>query len=249
MEAQKRHFLVDFENVGLPGLEGAQTLTDRDYVWLFSTNNAARIDTATLALFNATNLKTHEVPQKKQSVDMHLVSWLGFLIAQNGASASYTIVSNDTDYDNIIAYWKARQGVDIRRQGRLHTVKPAAPAPAPAKAKPTPAKPAPAPAKAKPAPAKPTPAPAKAKPAPAKPAPAPAKAKPAPAGGKSALNTAVQQALGKAKYDNAIVSFAASQAVRLYGQSDRKQRLHQSLVGRYGQQKGSEIYGHIKKLY
>ena len=221
MEAQKRHFLVDFENVGLPGLEGAQTLTDRDYVWLFSTKNAARIDTATLARFNATNLKTHEVPPKKQSVDMHLVSWLGFLIAQNGASAYYTIVSNDTDYDNIIAYWKARQGVDIRRQGKLHTVKPAALAPAPAKTKP----------------------------APAKPAPAPAKAKPAPAGDKSALNTAVQQALGKAKYDNAIVSFAASQAVRLYGQSDRKQRLHQSLVGRYGQQKGSEIYGHIKKLY
>ena len=116
---QETYYLIDFENVGLKGLEGAQNLTKSDWVHLFSTRNAPKINTATLANFNATNLLVHEVPAKSQSVDMHLVSYLGYLLGRHETAPQIVILSNDTDYDDIVSFWKIEKGVIIRRRDKF----------------------------------------------------------------------------------------------------------------------------------
>lgn len=115
------YYLIDFENVGPKGLEGADKLTKADLVHLFSTSQAAKITTATLANFNATNLLVHEVPTGSQSVDMHLVSFLGYLLGSLSSAPQIVIVSNDTDYDDIVSFWKAEKGVVIQRRDKLQT--------------------------------------------------------------------------------------------------------------------------------
>jgi hypothetical protein len=116
---QKIYYLVDFENVANKGLEGADKLSKNDYVHLFSTKNGPKMTTATLSTFNSTNLKVHEVPAKNQSVDMHLVSYLGFLIGKDGKSSNYVIVSKDSDYINIIKYWKRENNITINSSKNL----------------------------------------------------------------------------------------------------------------------------------
>lgn len=118
-------YLIDFENVSIGGLKGADTLGQNDLVFLFSSRNAARLTTATLSTFNSTTLKFVEVPVKKQSLDMHLVSYLGYLIGTTDAE-HFIIISNDHDYDNIMAFWKANgRNVTVERRGSI-AVNPAA---------------------------------------------------------------------------------------------------------------------------
>jgi hypothetical protein len=117
-------YLIDFENVGLKGLEGAEKLTRHDHVYLFSTRNAPKIDTATLSTFNNTNFEVHEVPAKSQSLDMHLVSYLGFLLGKYIDSPKLAmrvvIVSNDTDYDDVAQFWNRRLDISVSRRERFH---------------------------------------------------------------------------------------------------------------------------------
>ena len=126
---EETYYLIDFENVGLKGLEGAQNLTKSDWIHLFSTRNAPKINTATLANFNATNLLVHEVPAKSQSVDMHLVSYLGYLLGSCEAVPQIVILSNDTDYDDIVSFWNIEKGVIIRRRDKFQAEEPKTPAP------------------------------------------------------------------------------------------------------------------------
>ena len=112
-------YLIDFENVSIGGLKGAAELGPQDLVFLFSSKNAARLTTATLATFNSTTLKFVEVPVKKQSLDMHLVSYLGYLIGTTDAE-HFIIISNDHDYDNIMDFWRANgRNVTIERRGSI----------------------------------------------------------------------------------------------------------------------------------
>lgn len=62
---KNNYFLIDYENVGTKGLEGAENLNSNDYIHLFPTRNAPKITTTILATFNSTNFKVHEVPVKK----------------------------------------------------------------------------------------------------------------------------------------------------------------------------------------
>lgn len=119
-----KFYLIDFENVGLKGLKGAEQLTDTDVVHLFSTKNAAKIPTAELAKFKEHLPMFHEVPAgKSQSLDMHLVSFLGWLMRDKGLDQEYIIISNDTDYDNIIKFWREEKGLKLSRQDSLVKVK------------------------------------------------------------------------------------------------------------------------------
>ena len=117
--AEETYYLIDFENVGLKGLEGAEKLTAHDHVHLFSTRNAPKITTAILANFNGTNLLVHEVPAKSQSVDMHLVSYLGYLLGSCKPVPKIVILSNDTDYDDIVQFWKTELNVAVKRRDKF----------------------------------------------------------------------------------------------------------------------------------
>ena len=125
--AEETYYLIDFENVGLKGLEGAEKLSAQDRVHLFSTRNAPKINTATLATFNGKNLVVHEVPAKSQSVDMHLVSYLGYLLGKHDPTPDIVILSNDTDYDDIVLFWKTELNVTVVRRDHFEDPKPSAP--------------------------------------------------------------------------------------------------------------------------
>ena len=284
---EETYYLIDFENVGLKGLEGAEKLGAQDHVHLFSTRNAPKINTATLAHFNGTNLLVHEVPAKSQSVDMHLVSYLGYLLGKCKPVPRIVILSNDTDYDDIVQFWKNELNVIIKRRDRFEEQKPTA-AKAPAKSvkkaavkektvvnkagaekeasvvkeKAAPKDKSPAVKEKIPTKEK-TPA-AKAKAAakeaasakesaPVSPEKPPAKEKSTAAKtvepkDKTAVNNAVLKTLSAAKYDNEIVSYAASQVTKLFTEKNGKQLIYRSIISKYGQEKGLDIYRHIKKL-
>ena len=97
-------YLVDFENVHNDGIANIDSLSKDDHVHIFSTQNAMNISKKVFWLNK--DIKSHLVPVRKQSLDMHLVSYLGYLLATHGKQCSYVIVSNDKDYDNIISFWK-----------------------------------------------------------------------------------------------------------------------------------------------
>jgi len=239
---EETYYLVDFENVGLKGLEGARSLTKGDWVHLFSTRNAPKINTATLANFNATNLLVHEVPAKSQSVDMHLVSYLGYLLGSCEDTPEIVILSNDTDYDDIVSYWKKEKGVIIKRRESILAEAPK-PAAKPARAKRT--------VTAKKAakeekpqteekPAVPEKAQQKTK--------RTAKVKTVEPEDKTALNNAVLKVLSNAKYDNETVSFAASLVTKNFAEKGGKQIIYRTIISKFGQERGLAIYRYIQKL-
>ena len=124
-----------------------------------------------------------------------------------------------------------------------------APVPAPIPA-PAPA-PVPAPVAAEPAPKPEKPTPSEKK-EPVPPQPVPGKAssgKKEPEGlSKPALNSAVQQALSKAKFDSVISNSVASLVSKSYGDKKIRQTVYRELIKSYGQKKGLEIYNQIKGL-
>ena len=238
--AEETYYLIDFENVGLKGLEGAEKLTAQDHVHLFSTCNAPKINTATLAHFNGTNLMVHEVPARSQSVDMHLVSFLGYLLGCLDPIPNIVILSNDTDYDNIVRFWKNERDISLTRRDHFEEAKPAAPKLASVKTK----------AAGKNTVKEKTTVAVKEKTPVKDKAPAVKEnaAKATEPKDKTAVNNAVLKTLSAAKYDNEIVSFCASQVTKLFAEKNGKKLIYRSIISKFGQEKGLDIYRHIKKL-
>lgn len=120
MAIVETHYLIDYENVHEEGLCGGENLGKNDYVHLLFTKNASKISIEKIAYFSHSNLSLHEIPVGSQSLDMHLVSYLGYLIgAENNKECKYIIVSKDTDYDNIIRFWKECKNASIIRQAQI----------------------------------------------------------------------------------------------------------------------------------
>lgn len=112
-------YLIDFENVHNEGLENIDTLTKDDHVHIFYTENALNIS-LDIVLVQGIDIKGHKVPVRKQSLDMHLVSYLGYLLGINkGKQCAYVIISKDTDYDNIINFWKEDGYQNISRKQKI----------------------------------------------------------------------------------------------------------------------------------
>ncbi|KAG4102419.1 hypothetical protein H8356DRAFT_1305246 [Neocallimastix lanati (nom. inval.)] len=116
MNQFKTYYLIDFENVSIRGLEGSEMLTKNDYVHIFSTKHGALITTATLASLNNTNLQVHEVKSRKQSVDMSIATFIGYLIGKNEKNINFVIISNDHDFDSVREFWKLKKNLIIKRQ-------------------------------------------------------------------------------------------------------------------------------------
>lgn len=111
------YYLIDFENVNEDDLFCSNDLESHDHIYIFSTENAPKISIETLSSFNSTEHFAYMVPSGRQSLDMHLVSYLGYLIGTNGnMKCKYVIVSKDTNYDNVISFLKRLSPSDIMRQ-------------------------------------------------------------------------------------------------------------------------------------
>lgn len=73
------YFLIDYENVHADGLSGCQNLGKTDHIYIFFTQNARNIDMTCISKFRDAELKPIQVPAGKQSADMHIGSYLGYL--------------------------------------------------------------------------------------------------------------------------------------------------------------------------
>ena len=98
-------YLVDYENVHEPGLNGILDLPEGDTVCIIFTEYASRINMDCLCGYRVP-LSFIKVEGGDQSLDMHLVSLLGFMIGhENTPDESYVIVSRDAHYVNVASYW------------------------------------------------------------------------------------------------------------------------------------------------
>lgn len=120
MSIIETYYLIDFENISDNDLYCSNKLGPHDHIHIFSTENAPKISIKTLSSFHLAAQHSHIVPVKKQSLDMHLVSYLGYLIGKNNSNkCKYIIVSKDTDYDNIISFLHDLSSAVITRQTQI----------------------------------------------------------------------------------------------------------------------------------
>lgn len=103
-------YLVDYENVHEAGLCGMEKLTDEDRVYIFHTCVGDRISLSVLEDVRA-GVKVIRVPGGNQSLDMHLGSFLGYLIGKEDGETRFAVVSCDADYRNIADFWNRTCGM------------------------------------------------------------------------------------------------------------------------------------------
>lgn len=263
----ERYYLIDYENVGAGGLIGSNTLKRGEHVIIFFTPNAKKIDMSSIANLGGADLEMIEVPAGKQSTDIHIGSYIGFLAGviderkrsmQKYPEAqalerefSVVIVSKDKDYDNVLKFWKDKTGIKV---ARTEAIKPSrSEKDAVVKAEPVKteaskatenqagektAKKAGKKAESKKAESK------KAEPK------KPESGKAAKPGGEElvAVNNQIQKVLSKAKIASEVIGYVAPLAVKKHGSEDGKQQVYKTLVAKYGQEQGLNIYNHIKKI-
>ncbi|MBR5336957.1 MAG: hypothetical protein IK152_03140 [Lachnospiraceae bacterium] len=128
-------YLVDYENVGSTGVLKCDGLEKTDHLHIFYTENAKKIDLDIVADHGDAEFVIHKVPIKSQSVDMHIVSFMGYLIGKNsGEKIKVVIISKDTDFDNLIKFWN--EEAELSRKPKMDiSKKKARAAKAPAKPK------------------------------------------------------------------------------------------------------------------
>ena len=82
MSKNKKIYLVDFENVHDSGINNPESLNKNDSIYIFYTNENDKLSTSTVSGLKKSNCEYEliSVPSGEQSLDMHLVSFLGFLI-------------------------------------------------------------------------------------------------------------------------------------------------------------------------
>lgn len=115
------HYLIDYENVHEDGLTGCQDLGKTDHIVIFFTQNAKNIDMGVITNHGAAGLDMIEVPVGKQSADMHIGSYLGYLAGKCGNNCKVVVVSKDTDFDNVIHFWNQRAGIKASRSQQIKT--------------------------------------------------------------------------------------------------------------------------------
>ena len=64
---------------------------------------------------------------------------------------------------------------------------------------------------------------------------------------KTKLNVDIMQTLSKAGFESEIVNCVASIVVKNVDAEKGKQQIYRSIISKYGQNKGLNIYNHIKK--
>ena len=123
MKIIKTYYLIDYENVGSEGFKGCEKLRETDIIHLFYTDNSRKIDLDIINDHGESKLITHKVPTGNQSADMHLGSYLGYLIGKEctgqDEECKIVVISKDTGFDHIIEFWKAEENVKISRNEKI----------------------------------------------------------------------------------------------------------------------------------
>ncbi|MDO4490108.1 MAG: PIN domain-containing protein [Lachnospiraceae bacterium] len=122
----KHHYLIDYENVHEDGLTGLNTIEEDAIIHIFYSDRARKLDLDSFREGQILQIEALKVPVGKQSLDMQLVSYMGYLMGrEKGEGNAYIIVSKDNGYLNSIPFWKQimRDGttVEVRPQIRPQT--------------------------------------------------------------------------------------------------------------------------------
>ncbi len=106
-------YLIDFENVHEEGFQLIGRLGDKDAIYCFFTRNVAKISMSALAGIRGGQLHFVEAESGKQSLDLALVSYLGYLIGVKPQELYYDIISNDNGFQKAADFWNKR-GMNLR---------------------------------------------------------------------------------------------------------------------------------------
>lgn len=108
-------YLIDFENVHEEGFSSLGKLGEKDSVYCFFTRNVAKISMSALAGIRSGQLHFVEAESGKQSLDLALVSYLGYLIGTKPQEQNFEIVSNDNGFNKVADFWNKRgNGAKVR---------------------------------------------------------------------------------------------------------------------------------------
>ena len=119
-------YLIDFENVHEEGFSSLGRLGEKDAVFCFFTRNVAKISMSALAGIRSGQLHFIEAENGKQSLDLVLVSYLGYLIGTRPQELYYEIVSNDNGFGKVAEFWNRRgNGIRVRIR-KTNDIKPKA---------------------------------------------------------------------------------------------------------------------------
>ncbi len=108
-------YLIDFENVHEEGFTSLGRLGEKDAVYCFFTRNVAKISMSALAGIRSGQLHFVEAESGKQSLDLALVSYLGYLIGTKPQEQCFEIISNDNGFSKVADFWNKRaNGARVR---------------------------------------------------------------------------------------------------------------------------------------
>ncbi len=110
----KIYYFVDYENVHEAGITGMNKLPKDSEVHLFYSQNANKLNLDLLRFVKA-KVRVHKVKPGKQSLDMQMVSYLGYCIGDEDKEGTFILVSKDTDYANTVLFWQ-EEGVEVKVQ-------------------------------------------------------------------------------------------------------------------------------------
>lgn len=100
-------YLVDYENVSLPGLEGIERLNDKETVYIFYGNSAGSISFEMHAKISQTRAHVHYIKTErsgKNYLDFQLATLGGYLVATT-EETRFIIVSKDTGFESVVDFW------------------------------------------------------------------------------------------------------------------------------------------------
>jgi len=236
----KKHFLIDFENVGDEGLNGFFDLNNDDIIDLFFTDksNKIKIDFIDKYLKEESKpiLNFIKVSYGPQALDLQLSSYLGSIIAKdNDNEVEYMIVSKDKGYDHVIEFWKnlnsnikvnkcknlipiIKEEIKETKEEKKEEIVDIIKEENTIDTKPV--------TKAKTKSTK----------------------KETPKKDKSLINNQVQQILGKNKYQQDTIAYCSSKATSLCDKKDGNMKINQDFVQKFGQEEGDKIYSLIKEV-
>lgn len=109
-------YLIDYENIGMAGLNGLDTLPESDTVIVFFNDNNSKIQMDALCNVKC-SIKYCKTPCGNQALDKYLIQYLGYLIGTK-ASEKYTIISNDSGYEKSVELTKLIDSKVIVLTGR-----------------------------------------------------------------------------------------------------------------------------------
>ncbi len=253
------YYLIDYENVGGDGLAGCNKLKKTDHIIIFFTQNANKIDMREIADHGEAELRMIEVPAGKQSADIHIGSYLGYLAGVNGGQGcSVVIVSKDKDFDNVAKFWAAAAQIKATRIKQIKASAKSAEANRQEKQQAKQQEKQQEKQQTKQQEKQQTKQQEKQQEKQqtgqqekqqANQQESPKKTEAKVSGEqKTKLNQDVMQAARAAGFDADIANYVASTVVKNVGEKNGKQRIYRTIISKYGQNKGLNIYNHIKKL-